>query len=54
MKIDTPSLAVQLLERIANSVHDRDPKNPNPAFFTLAEVKVVEEWLKELAEIISN
>lgn len=37
--------AVQLLEEVANSVFERDPKNPNPFFFRVEEVKLVEKWL---------
>lgn len=42
--------AVELLEKIANSVLERDPKTPNPLFFSVDEVKVVKDWLEELLE----
>lgn len=48
MIIDTYAKAVQLLERVANSVHERDVKSPNLLCFSSNEVQVVEEWLKEL------
>ena len=48
MTIDIHAKSVQLLERVANSVHDRDPKNPNLLTFSLSEILIVEEWLKEL------
>ena len=48
MTIDIHAKSVQLLERVANSVHDRDPKNPNLLTFSLSEIHIVEEWLKEL------
>lgn len=48
MVIDIYAKSVQLLERVANSVHDRDPKNPNLLTFSLSEIHIVEEWLKEL------
>lgn len=47
MGIDLYSKAVHLLEKIANSVHERDPKNPNLMCFSSAEVYVVEKWLEE-------
>ena len=42
--------STQLLEKIANSVHEREPKNPNLYFFTVTEVNLVEEWLREFKE----
>lgn len=50
MDIDLHSKAVQLLEKIANSVHERDPKNPNLLCFSAAEVYVVEKWLSEFIQ----
>lgn len=47
MNIDLYAKATQLLERIANSVHERSPENQNLLFFNINEVKLVEEWLKE-------
>lgn len=47
MEIDLHSKAVQLLEKIANSVHERDSKNPNLMCFSTTEVQLVEQWLKE-------
>lgn len=50
MDIDLYSKAVHLLEKIANSVHERDPKNPNLLCFSTAEVQVVEKWLEDFIE----
>lgn len=50
MEIDIHSKAVHLLEKIANSVHERDPKNPNLLCFSTTEVQVVEQWLKDFIE----
>lgn len=50
MKLDLNLKALNLLECIANSVHERDPKNPNPLFFSIHEVKAAQEWLKEFSE----
>lgn len=47
MDINFPSKAVQLLEKIANSVHERDPKNANLMCFSIKEVFLVEKWLEE-------
>ncbi len=46
MSIDLYAKAVQLLERVANSIHERE-KNPNLICFSTNEVHVVEEWLKD-------
>lgn len=50
MEIDLHSKAVHLLEKIANSVHERDPSNPNLLCFSKAEVQLVEQWLKDFVE----
>ena len=50
MTIDIHAKSVQLLERVANSVHDRDPKSPNLLTFSLSEIHIVEEWIRELVE----
>jgi hypothetical protein len=47
MDIDLHLKAVHLLEKIANSVHERDPKNANLLCFSAAEVHLVERWLEE-------
>lgn len=49
MDIDFHSQAVHLLERIANSIHDRDATNTT--CFSSSEVQVVEEWLKEFLDV---
>ena len=48
MQIDLYALSQQLLEALANSIHDREPKNLNPFFFNIAEVHVTERWLEEI------
>lgn len=50
MEIDIHSKAVHLLEKIANSVHERDPKNPSLMCFSSNEVQVVEQWLKDFVQ----
>ena len=47
MSIDLYAKAVHLLERIANSIHEREPKNLNLVCFSTNEVQVVEGWLKD-------
>lgn len=44
--MDLYAKAVNLLEQVATSVHERDLKNPNPLCFSVSEVQVVELWLK--------
>lgn len=44
---DLYAKAMQLLEKIANSVHERDPKNANLLCFSTTEVLLVEQWLKD-------
>jgi len=39
-----------LLETLANSIHDRDPKNLNPFFFNIAELQIAEKWLLDFAK----
>lgn len=51
MAIDYYAKSVELLGRIANSVHERDSKNPNLLCFSASEVELVEQWLKEFNEI---
>ena len=48
MFIDIYGKSVQLLERVANSIHDREPKNPNLLTFSVNEINIVQEWIKEL------
>ena len=44
----------ELLKDLANSIHDRDPKNPNPFFFNIAEIQVTHKWLQELIKEIKD
>lgn len=50
MSFDLNAKSSQLLERLANSIHDRDKNNIlNQNFcFSLAEIHIVENWLKEV------
>ena len=50
MDIDLYAKAVQLLGRIANSVHDRYLPNDPEMKFSVNEVQVVEQWLKEFVD----
>ena len=47
MSIDFHSKSQQLLESLANSIHDREPTSLNPFFFNIAELQLTEKWLKE-------
>jgi hypothetical protein len=45
MQIDLQRKAQELLEMLANSIHDRDPKASHPFFFSIAEIQTAELWL---------
>lgn len=47
MQIDLYAKSTELLETIANSIHDRESKTNNPFFFSIDERHAVERWLKE-------
>lgn len=36
----------QLLETLANSIYDREPKPATQLFFNIADIHAVEQWLK--------
>lgn len=40
----------QLLETLANSIHDREPKSLTPFFFNIAEIHVAEQWLQDFVK----
>ncbi len=48
MKFDLHEKSAELLEKLANSIYDRDTQNPNPLFFNMKEIIIVEDWIKEL------
>jgi hypothetical protein len=50
LKIDAFAKSSELLNKLINSVYDRNPTNPNPLSFTVTELQIVEEWLKEILE----
>lgn len=50
MHTDLYAKAIQLLERVANSLHERETKNINLLCFSTVEVQVVEEWLKDFMQ----
>lgn len=47
MEIDLYAKSQQLLETLANSIYDRDPKSVNSFFFNISEIQVAEKWLLE-------
>lgn len=53
-KIDIHFKATELLELLANSVYDRDTSNPNPLYFSIKEIHIVERWLREILQITEN
>jgi hypothetical protein len=48
MQIDLHAYAQELLELLANSIHDRDPHSINPFWFNSVEVQLAEKWLLEI------
>lgn len=48
--MDLHAKSQQLLETLANSIHDRDPKNLTPFFFNIAEIHAAEQWLKDFVK----
>jgi hypothetical protein len=48
------AISSQLLETLANSIYDRDPANPNPFFFSVKEIHIVEKWLTEVLKEAEN
>lgn len=48
MNIDIHAKSAELLEKLANSVYDRDTTNPNPLFFSINEIHIVEKFLHDL------
>jgi hypothetical protein len=47
MNFNIHEKSAEVLERLANSIFDRDPQNPHPLFFTHKEIQIVEEWMKD-------
>ncbi len=45
MQIDLYAKSHQLLETLANAVHDREQKLTQPFFFNIDEIQVAEKWL---------
>lgn len=54
MTIDLYVKSQQLLEVLANSIHDREPKTLNPFFFSITEIQAAERWLYELVRELKN
>jgi len=54
MQMDLNFKSQQLLESLANSIHDRDKGSLNPFFFNISEVRLVEKWITELIREISE
>lgn len=54
MQIDIYVKSEQLLHHLANSLYDRDPKNPIPICFTTADKQFVEKWIVELLAEAGN
>lgn len=48
MSMDIHTLSEKLLEKLANSIFDRDTTNTNPLCFSQKEILIVEEWIREI------
>lgn len=54
MTIDLYVKSQQLLEKLANSIHDRDPKALIPFFFSTAELQAAQKWLEDFAKEVKK
>lgn len=56
MPLDLHSESSQLLEMLANSIHDRNPQNEfiKNFSFHLNEIHLVEKWIRELKKSIEE
>lgn len=52
MKIDFHEQSKDLLEVLANSIHDREPKSLTPFCFSSVDLSAAEVWLKNFADEI--
>ena len=50
MSLDMHAKSVELLEKLANSIYDRDSSiiANNPCFFTATEIQVTKDFLQEI------
>lgn len=49
MKMDLYMRSSQLLERLGNSIYERNAhKSDQPFTFTISEIHIVEDWLQEI------
>ncbi len=48
--MDLHTKSQKLLEALANSIHDRDPKSLSPFYFSMSEIHVAEEWLMDFVK----
>ena len=48
MTFDIHEKSAQILEKLANSIYDREPNNPNPLFFSNKEMIIVDNWIREM------
>jgi len=50
MSIDVNVMSSQLLEKLANSIYDRNTSDTQFSF-TIKEIHIVEEWIKEMMKL---
>lgn len=54
MEIDIHHMALELLNLLANSIHDRSTTSSTPFFFSIAEIEQTEYWLRQFVKEIEN
>jgi hypothetical protein len=54
MPIDLHYTALDLLNILANSIHDRDPKITPPFFFSAQDIQILENWLSRFVNEIEK
>ena len=54
MFIDVQDKAMDLLETLANAIHDRETINTNPFCFNINEIVVAKKWLSDFIEEVKK
>lgn len=56
MTVDINVKSMQLLEKLANAIYDREPKNSTNMFhFKTSDIGIVEDWLREtIGEVLKS
>lgn len=54
MSVDLHAKSHELLEILANSIHDRNPASLTPFTFKVSEIHATERWLKDFIKEIQR